>query len=173
MPVPKKDAMIGSMRESVLQKIKVSDVSKNPTPGENQWGKPDKPFIVTYKVGDKEIKSESSGTIKPKDWVNCFKMSDAGFVQYKRWSDHIMTLAVLMHGDSVPVPFDVNSVIGFEFEAELVELEGRDPFIDWMSAFQSKGVKTPSQAEIESLEMPGKQLNSAVTMSVDDSNLPF
>lgn len=172
MPLPKDKALLGSNREVKPVKIKVADISENPDQTLNQWGKIASPFLVTYKIGTKEIKSPSSSVIKPKDWLNCFKLNDAGYVQYKRWSDHIMTLATLKHKEGVPVPFDANSLIGFEFQAELVELEGRDPFIDWMSAFFVAGIATPSAEDLDPIDTAVKVVDD-VQSEIVDGELPF
>lgn len=136
---------VGQAREP--EKVSVLDINEC----NESEDKGDFTIEYPYKIeladsnGKTIVNERTQRSMRAKDWNKKFYFNDKGFPVFTR--DH-MLLAICeikkaITKKDLPKELDLNSFIGFEFDAVVVRMDKGNTFIDWVATFQANGIEVP------------------------------
>lgn len=113
------------------------------------------PYEVTLKdsKGKEILKEKSQGTLRAKNWAKKFYIKESAtgneYIAYSRYTSllAIVTIKTKMVGE-LPAKLNLNDLVGFEFDAVVVELDSGERFIDWVGTFEANGVEVPTVEDL-------------------------
>lgn len=147
---------IGGSGETI--KLKFADI--NPYEGDDkEEDRGDFTIEYPYQItiedekGNVILKEKSQSTLRAKDWNKKFYIKEGStgleYVAYTRWCSLLAIVMIKKQKvGELPKEINLNDLVGFEFDAQIIKIEGRDPFIDWVGTFMVNGVPTPSVDEL-------------------------
>lgn len=160
-------------------KLKVADLSDHDEVEDKGSFTIEYPFKIQIKMGDKVVADErTTSVLKPKNWFKKFYVYESAkngnrYPSYTR--DHTLLAIVKLMKTEIGSEFDPNSIIGFEFEGMVVEMEDGTAFIDWYSTFQYNEIPVPTLGDLEQDKKEVKEVFKDMEDDEDDveDELPF
>jgi hypothetical protein len=191
MAFPKESAVFNM--ESGLMKVAVKDVNQIAKPELDKWENPIDVEIV-YDNKEKGWSTANLRQLSVKSLAKkCKVVESKDGNLYTQWNGYRIDLVPLIMlykkaGNEFDMrSFDINSLIGFEFDARVVEGKTKDDkeyiFIDWLGTLEGNGIETPSVNDPEVYDPEDLRGGSKPSLEdlnprevkdvISDENLPF
>lgn len=153
-----KEAQVTVGGDAKIYKLKVKDIFscddfKEFSKPDGSIGKIEYPYRIQIVEGKRTVSNEpTTASLYAKDWMKKFYKATTGsgneLVAYTRNHTLLALIEIMKAKNGLKIEsgsmFNLNSIVGYEFEGVLVELKDRDPFIDWVSTFEHNGIKVPT-----------------------------
>lgn len=135
------------------------------------------PYYVELETKDKKIgltKDASTATLNPISWKKKFYLNKDDFVSFTRNHDLLAVYTILIANRDIEhnegEEFDVNSIIGKEFDAVVIANNDYN-FIDWVKTFEMNNIAVPTPEELRGVTVTQKTVEGTSEVNPDD--LPF
>jgi hypothetical protein len=153
MPVKNGKVSLGKETQTV-KLLDIFDSTDEKEGVNNQTGKKWKikfPYRLRIINRNKDIVCDNSSQarLRVQNWNSLFYEKD-GFVKFSMDSELLAVYTIYTKENNITETvgsFDINDMIGFKFEAVVVEWKDGG-FIDWIGTFQANGIRVPTAEEL-------------------------
>lgn len=177
MPLKGKQAEVSLIGNADIQKIKLADISACEESEDKGEYTIVYPYILKFVVADGGAviqENRSQGSLRARNWIKKFYVHrDSGFVQFWKEQDLLAVFTLFEAQGKLSKKsksFDLNDLIGFEFDAVVVGYE-KGFFIDWVRTFEINDITVPTIEQLGGA--PAKTEKKADNSKVDPGDLPF